>query len=1137
MYKKLFISIIALYPLFLTAQLTDDFSDEDFTQNPEWVGDITKFIIENQVLRLNDQEAGQAYLATHNALIQNTQWEFWLRLAFTPSSNNHPKIYLVSDSEDLSEALHGYYIRIGKDGTDNKRLYFYRQDGDSSVEIMEGAYNLANASDNRLRIKATRDGSGHWDFWADPTGGNVFIHQGSANDSLHSQTQWFGVQCNYTVSNARNFYFDEFYVGKIIQDTIPPEIIQILPTGPNTLEITFSEALESESSQKTTNFFVDQGIGAPEQAIRPDSSPHTVILSFAESFVEGKEYILSVANIRDLAWNTMADFTGKFAWYIPKRYDVVFNEIMANPSPAVGLPPHEYIELFNTSAYDINLQGWTLQHGTAQREIPHGILPARGYIVLTNPTAWDDMNSLADAIAIPGLPINALPHSGTSLVLYDNVMEIISHVTYSDQWYDDPEKVTGGWALEKIDPDNYCAEKDNWIASKHPDGGTPGKENSVIGENPDTTPPALTHVSYHNTMEISLFFSESMDEPSLINPAYYSINHGIGHPLAVSAYEPDFKGVRLMLPVPLEPNQAYEMTLTDDITDCAGNSPGVNTMPFANYTAQRYDVVFNELMANPAPVVGLPPHKYLELYNTSDFPIDLSGWIVTHGTTQRELPRSHIPAKGFAVITTESAGDDLSHFNNVIAVPGLSNNFLTLGGLTLTLANPQGELMATVSYSDSWYANASKSNGGWSIEKIDPYNFCATANNWTASTDESGGTPGRVNSVRAENPDTKAPLLLRAGYEESTIVSLFFDEPMEEATLLNPQFYSIDNGMGHPVKVDAIAPDFSKVMLFLAQKMEEGVIYEIEVSQNITDCASNALHNNTARVAVPKIADSLDLVINEVLFNPPDKGERFIEIYNRSSKIIDLQKLTISSKDTVDNVFTTVRPISQESHLIFPQEYRVLTPDPAVVKGQYMTYNPLGFIQVAMPTMTNTHGILVLANKSQRIIDQLIYHEDMHYALLTTRKGVSLERLNYNRPTQDKSNWHSAAQHVGFATPAYKNSQFTYDPDGQKEVFEVYPLIFSPDNTGQDDVLNIAYSFDSPGYTANIHVYDSRGRLVRVLSRGELLATQGVITWDGTTSQNLKADIGIYLILMEVFDPEGKVRTYRKTAVLAGRLQ
>ena len=41
------------------AQLSDSFTDGDFTSNPSWIGDTDQFIVDDQVLRLNADEAGK----------------------------------------------------------------------------------------------------------------------------------------------------------------------------------------------------------------------------------------------------------------------------------------------------------------------------------------------------------------------------------------------------------------------------------------------------------------------------------------------------------------------------------------------------------------------------------------------------------------------------------------------------------------------------------------------------------------------------------------------------------------------------------------------------------------------------------------------------------------------------------------------------------------------------------------------------------------------------------------------------------------------------------------------------------------------------------------------------------------------
>jgi hypothetical protein len=366
---------------------------------------------------------------------------------------------------------------------------------------------------------------------------------------------------------------------------------------------------------------VDKGIGFPQSAVLAPDNPEKVLLTFDGVFASGENYTLSVGNMQDLEGNVMDNFfSGTFVWYEPVRFDVVFNELMADPSPVVGLPEFEYIELYNTSAFNINLQGWTLQHGTTQRTIPKAEIPSGGYLVLCPPAAINELSGYGNVVAVPGLSTTALLNAGTTLILYDEHMEMISWVSYTNQWYNDPEKSSGGWSLEKIDPYNFCGEGGNWIASTSPKGGTPGSPNSVLSENPDITPPQLLGVTIENSLELSLRFNETMDEIGLLDPANYSVNMGIGNPIAVSVSEPDFKLVKLILPVPLDDDVIYEIELSEEITDCAGNPLLVNTTGFTTYRPKRFDIVFNELMANPTPMIGLPPQKYLELYNTNGFP-------------------------------------------------------------------------------------------------------------------------------------------------------------------------------------------------------------------------------------------------------------------------------------------------------------------------------------------------------------------------------------------------------------------------------------------------------------------------------------------------------------------------------------
>ena len=853
-------------PMMLFGQFTDDFSDGDFTTNPTWAGDCDKFIIENGLLRLNDTGAGMAYLATESSVISNTQWDFWIRIAFTPSDNNHPRVYLASNTSDLSGALSGYFLQIGKTGGDNKRLYFYRQDGSESTLLMTGSMNIADGTNNVMRVRVVRDGSGFWQFFADPSGQNMFIPQGGASDNTYTTTAWFGIRCTYTSSNSNRFYFDDFRVGDIIPED-PPYVRRLQVVSPNTLDVVFSRIITPNSATNPQNYFVDDGPGHPLVVAVDDQHPFMARLLFAGNFLENHLYKIDISGVESPDGQMMEPYAGSFVHYVSQRFDLIFNELMANSRPEVSLPPFDWLELYNTTELPINIEGWTLQHGTTMRVLPEALVPPRGYLVLT----------------------------------------------------------------------------------------------------------------------------------------------------------------------------------------------------------------------------------------------------------------------------TEAAYPYMKDYGNVVAVPGLSANALTIGGTQLVLWDVGQELVSFVSYTDKWYRNPAKASGGWSLEKIDPYNFCQGAANWKASEDTRGGSPGITNSVRADNPDTQPPRLLRTGFVDSLNVILWFSEPMDDANLWIPGYYEIDHNIGNPITTNPVSPDFSCVHLQLAEPLQDDVLYKVSVSELFTDCAGNIINERTGRLAVPRAASENDIVINEVLFNPPYFGSRYVELFNRSGFVFDMADYILASQDTLDNILITLQHISKDSYLFFPGDYLVLSADTSAVKRTFLTPSPDSFLELdGMPRMTNAEGIVILANKSHQFIDRMQYDEQMHLPLLTSVKGVALERVHPDRPSVDSFNWQSAAASFGFGTPAYKNSQFAMHAEPEGIEIEVMPKVFAPDGSGKEDLLHIHYSLEQPGYVANVRIYDRRGRPVRRLAQGELMATSGAFIWDGTTDAGQKAAVGMYVIHLELFNIEGSVRHFKRTAVLAG---
>ena len=548
--------------------------------------------------------------------------------------------------------------------------------------------------------------------------------------------------------------------------------------------------------------------------------------------------------------------------------------------------------------------------------------------------------------------------------------------------------------------------------------------------------------------------------------------------------------------------------------------------------ANRYDIVIDEIMADPTPQVGLPNNEWIELRNTSANAINLQGFRISDLTGQSgAMPSYVLKADSFVIICTGSAVTAMSAFGPTISVtsfPSLDNN-----GDQLSLISAQGKVIHAVNYNISWYQNELKKDGGWTLEMIDTKNPCSGFTNWKASVDVKGGTPGKNNSVDASNTDKTSPKLLRAFAVDNLNITLVFDEPLDSLKAATATSYSISDGIGVPQSAITVSPVFDQVNLKLNTPLAVNKVYTI-TANNVTDCAGNIIGlKNTAGVGLSSVADSFDIVINEILFNPNSGGVDYVEIYNRSQKIIDAKQLYIANRNST-NVISSIQQLSTESILLFPKNFLVITEDPQIVMQKYVTTNPDAFIQVSsMPSFPDDKGDVIILNAQGKIIDEVIYSDKWHFALISNTEGVSLERIDYNAASV-QSNFHSAATSVGYGTPGYKNSQFRIDQQVQGEI-TVIPEVFSPDNDGIDDFATINYSFPSPGYVANITIFDASGRPVRYLEKNALSGIKGSYIWDGLGEKQQKLSQGIYIIYTEIFNTDGKKKQFKNTIVLARR--
>lgn len=853
--------VFVIIPFAVPGQIIEDFSDGEITSNPSWEGNTSLFKVNtSKQLQLDDDDAGMASIYTGISSYEEMEWRFWIKQSFSPSANNHSRVYLFAEEPDSTEYPDGFFIQFGESGSLDAIRLMRQSEGDTSTLICGIQGTIATSFSCRIRVVCKQ---GQWELLVDHTGDENYFSEGSCHSNPPEGSAFLGISCTYTSSNSTKFYFDDIYAGSLIADTIPPEAIDINISGHDNLEIYFSESLAESSIHTSANYFIEPDMLLVTEANLSFSDPSILNLLLNDSIPYGISFRLMIKDIQDLSGNEMALCSLQFADYVPKPYDIVINEIMADPSPPQFLPEIEYLELYNTTALPIDLSGWSLTIGSSEKVFTKFSMEPYTYLI----TGREDADSCFSPFGVfYGFESFSLVNSGQSLVLQDERGVIISSLYYRDDWYKDAQKSGGGWSLEQINPDNPCLSDDNWRASENNSGGSPGKENSVYEDM--LIYPEITSACVQDAERIRILFNQSMSVDIITNPSSFMINHGIGCP-------------------------QYIM-----------------------------------------------PENYL--------------------------------------------------FNSFILYP-------------------------------------------------------------------------------------ETPLF-------------------------------------------------------------ESVIYELSCNANMANCKGDSgWINEKVMIGIPQQPEPEDIVINEVLFNPFPGGCDYVELYNRSQKPIELSSVILASVKNNPPLppDTSFAELLTDCKVIMPGTYMLLCPSQNNVEAYYHWEGGKNYYEPAsFPSYNNESGVVLLLDRTKKCIDHFEYHEDMHYPLLNITEGVSLERIHFDRPSSDFTNWHSASQLSGFGTPGYQNSQFV-DDINENESIQVEPRIFTPGYDGKDDHVNISFNLNASGQLATIIIFNSSGKVIRHLVNNEMLGVSGFYSWNGIDDRGQKAPAGIYIILTELTDIRGNIARYKNTVVIA----
>lgn len=643
----------------------------------------------------------------------------------------------------------------------------------------------------------------------------------------------------------------------------------------------------------------------------------------------------------------------------------------------------------------------------------------------------------------------------------------------------------------------------------------------------DSEPPYLENVTLLLYNKLQLDFNEPVDEALAIDANNYIIDNQIGKPMYVEYNGGNRSSVILSFANTILEGVNYTLTI-NAIQDVAGNVTENIEHTFIHYDIHEYDVVINEIMADPEPTVGLPSWEYVEVYNTTDHSINLKDWTFVIGNSEKIITQDiDIKPDNYLILCKEDAIPFLSEYGECV---GFSSFSIPNSGSYISLLSINCTKVHKLVFDSFWYRDNGKSDGGWSLEQIDPHSPCLEAPNWRASCDKKGGTPGSKNSIDAENiiiPDIDYINVI-----SENCIEVVFNQKMDSKSLANTDNYTIAEFDGHPYAAVPSQDDEKSVMLHFHQDFINYGFYNILVFGSENCSGVPVLDGCGYAFGLPDDAVGGDVVINEILFDPILPAADYVELFNKSNKVLNVNKLKLGVvKTTFPNPpDTTIKTICEENRQMMPGSYLLLTTTPDEVSAQYECATKNFLTMKSFPTYPNS-GATVVLYYDDKIIDFMSYSEELHYPLLTVTKGVSLERVSPQIASTDVENWHSAAAPL-YGTPGQKNSVFVEDIESETDI-ELIPPVFSPDSDGFNDVTTINFACNQNDFTAKIIIFDTQGRPVKDLVNCQNIGSQSRFVWNGQDDNGKIVPAGIYVVFIEIFDTHGVIKKFKKAVVVA----
>ncbi len=736
--ERLLFLLVAMLLMSTTASgqtLIDEFIN-GFDPSLNWQGDTDAFVGNAGRLQLDDMRqnpSSNARVWVSANTQDNACWTLDAELQFSPSASNKAVWWLAADRPLDQGGVQGFYLQLGGISGGDDAFELFEVMGSSETLILSGQVGGAATDPVLANLQVCRTTTGAWSLEVADASGTV-IDQATGSSASSLNGAFAGLALDFTSTRNGLFFFDNFEIDPIFVDQVAPSLVSATAIDERTVQLVASEALLGTAA--APSLYQVGGMAITSSNL----SGNTVELNLATDLVSGQSTPVTVSAWSDLAGNESTNLSASVTYTAPRQlavFELLITELMPDPTPTIGLPDFEYIELFNAGSSAIDLSTVSISDDGDLIVLPTIMLEPQSYVALAEDAGGDSR-----FISFPDFP--ALTNTGGLLGLVFNG-ETIDQVNYTRSWHES-SKDDGGYSLERKDLNQPCLlGQENWNSSTSLSGGTPGAANSITTS---ITGDSLKIIGVDVLNPSTLLVRTNR----VLRDASAAFQLSVGGGVTVSPT--DFMNeYQLVLDQALTQGEPRLLTLSSGVTSCLGSDVvsrlgvtiGIQDQPEVG------DWELNEIMYDPLSGQG----RWVELVNASDKLLSTDGLFLARmnedGTVDElfePFAEILVPAGGYVVYAND-VESLLRQFPSALLTSIVSTDVPTLGDEEcLQLFDPVSEeVYFNVCYTEDWHNQAYANTDGVSLERIDLQQLPQSESNWTSGAATSGfGTPTRPNS-------------------------------------------------------------------------------------------------------------------------------------------------------------------------------------------------------------------------------------------------------------------------------------------------------------------------------------------------------------------------------------------------------